>query len=232
MPIDSMKKNSWPFYFVLVVLGMVVLCFSFVDICPLIEIVLPSLRINKSTIISFIISLGAWGPLGSIGLMIIHSFVPFPAEFLTISNGMVFGPFWGVVITWIGAMIGAYASFGLTRLYGRPFVARRVNSAQLEKLDRWVQHQGAISLLLSRFIPLISFNLVNYGAGMTKISWWTFSWTTGIGILPITIIMVSMGNNYNVLPWWTWLILLITIIGITYALSSLRKRNRKNNDRL
>ena len=102
-----------------------------------------------------------------------HSFVPFPAEFLTIANGMVFGPFWGVVITWSGAMLGAYASFGLTRLYGRPFVAKKVNSSKLKKLDLWVQQQGAISLLLSRFIPLISFNLINYGAGLTKISWWT-----------------------------------------------------------
>jgi uncharacterized membrane protein YdjX (TVP38/TMEM64 family) len=161
------------------------------------------------------------------GLMIIHSFVPFPAEFLTIANGMVFGPFWGVVITWIGAMLGAFASFGLTKMYGRPFVAKKVSSSQLEKIDLWVQHLGSLSLLLSRFIPLISFNLVNYGAGMTKISWWTFVWTTGIGILPMTVIMVSMGNNFNALPWWTWLILLIAIIGITYVFSSLRKKNRR-----
>jgi uncharacterized membrane protein YdjX (TVP38/TMEM64 family) len=222
-----MKKNHWPLYALLGVLGVVALCFSFVNICPLIELILPSLKINKTTIIDLIRSLGAWGPLGSMGLMIIHSFVPFPAEFLTIANGMVFGPFWGVVITWIGAMLGAFASFGLTKMYGRPFVAKKVSSSQLEKIDLWVQHLGSLSLLLSRFIPLISFNLVNYGAGMTKISWWTFVWTTGIGILPMTVIMVSMGNNFNALPWWTWLILLIAIIGITYVFSSLRKKNRR-----
>lgn len=202
---------------------MAIFCFSFVDICPLVEIILPSLKINKTTIINFIRSLGPLGPLGAIGLMILHSFVPFPAEFLTIANGMVFGPFWGVVITWVGAMLGAYASFGLTRLYGRPFVERKVNSSQLDKLDRWIQHQGAMTLLLSRFIPLISFNLINYGAGMTKTSWWTFTWTTGIGILPMTIAMVIMGHNFNILPWWAWLILLIAIIGTMYGVSSLRK---------
>jgi uncharacterized membrane protein YdjX (TVP38/TMEM64 family) len=218
-----MKIKHWPLFALLCVLGMAALCFSFVDICPLIEIILPSLKINKTTIVNFIRSLGPLGPLGAIGLMILHSFVPFPAEFLTIANGMVFGPFWGIVITWVGAMLGAYASFGLTRLYGRPFVARKVNSSQLEKLDRWIQHQGAMTLLLSRFIPLISFNLINYGAGMTKTSWWTFTWTTGIGILPITIVMVTMGHNFNILPWWAWLILLIAIIGTMYGISSLRK---------
>ena len=225
MPIDNKKKIKWVFYALLAVLAMAILCFSFVNICPLIEIVLPSLKINKTTIINFILSLGPWGPLASIGLMIMHSFVPFPAEFLTIANGMVFGPFWGVVITWSGAMLGAYASFGLTRMYGRPFVSRNVNPSKLEKLDDWVQQQGTISLLLSRFLPLISFNLINYGAGMTKISWWTFTWTTGIGILPITIIMVTMGNNINMFPWWGWLIVMTAIIGVTYGIGSLRKKH-------
>lgn len=211
----------------LVVLGVAVLCFSFVDICPLIETVLPALKINKTTIIDFIRSLGAWGPLGSIALMILHSFIPFPAELLTIANGMVFGSVWGVVFTWVGAMLGAYASFGLTRIFGRPFVARNLNPAQLEKLDQWVQNQGTVSLLLSRLIPLISFNLVNYGAGMTKISWWTFSWTTGIGILPMTIIMVTMMNNFKIIPWWTWLVLLLAIIGMAYGMSSLGRQKQK-----
>ena len=222
---DKTKKSNWLLYALLAVLGLAALCFSFVNICPLIQLVLPALKINKTTIINFMRSLGAWGPLGSIGLMTMHSFVPFPAEFLSIANGMVFGSFWGVVITWVGAMLGAYASFGLTRVYGRPFVARSVNSDQLKKLDDWVQHQGAVSLLLARFIPLISFNLINYGAGMTKISWWTFTWTTGIGILPITIIMVTMGNNFNILPWWAWLMVIIIIIGITYGISLLNKKN-------
>lgn len=227
MPIDSMKRNQWPLYAFLGVLGAAILCFSFVDICPLIELILPAIKINKTTIIDLIRSLGAWGPLGAIGLMIIHSFVPFPAEFLTFANGMVFGPFWGVAVTWMGAMLGAFASFGLTKMYGRPFVAKRVNSSQLDKIDLWVQHQGSLSLLLSRFIPLISFNLVNYGAGMTKISWWTFAWTTGIGILPMTVIMVSMGYNFHALPRWSWLILTIAVIGIIYAISSLRKKNQR-----
>lgn len=224
-----MKKNHWSLYALLAVLGGIALCFSFIYTYPLIEIALPSLKTNQTTIINFIRSLGALGPLGSIGLMILHSFVPFPAEFLTFANGMVFGYFWGVVITWIGAMLAAYVSFGMSRLYGRPFVSRKVNSSQLEKLDRWIQHKGATSLLLSRFIPLISFNLINYGAGLTNISWWTFTWTTGIGILPMTIIMVIMGNNFNVLPWWIWLILLIAIVGTTYGISSLRKKTHKNN---
>jgi len=220
---DNTKRSNWLLYLLLAVLGLAALCFSFVNICPLIERVLPALKINKTTTVDIIRSLGAWGPLGSIGLMILHSFVPFPAEFLTIANGMVFGSFGGIIITWVGAMLGAHASFGLTRIYGRPFVSRNVNSNQLKKLDNWVRHQGTMSLLIGRLIPLISFNLINYGAGLTTISWWTFTWTTGIGILPITIIMVIMGDNFKVLPWWVWFILLIVIIGVAHGIRSFNK---------
>ena len=42
---------------------------------------------------------------------------------------------------------------------------------------------------------MISFNLINYAAGLTRISWWTFTWATGLGILPLTTLMVVMGDR-------------------------------------
>jgi uncharacterized membrane protein YdjX (TVP38/TMEM64 family) len=231
MPKGRLKKTRWALYLLLVLLGAATLCFSIVDICPLLEFFLPITELSRGSVTDFIRSLGAWGPAASIGLMIVHSFVPFPAEFLTIANGMLFGPFWGVLITWTGAMLGAYASFGLTRAYGRPFVADRVSHKQLEKLDRWVEVQGAPSLLLSRLIPLISFNLINYGAGMTRISWWTFTWTTGLGILPITLFMVVMGDSFDILPWWAWLLVLLAFVGAVSLMTSLHGKHRRKHPR-
>jgi uncharacterized membrane protein YdjX (TVP38/TMEM64 family) len=141
--------------------------------------------------------------------MVIHSFVPFPAELLAIANGMVFGAFWGTMITWVGAMSGAFLAFGLTRNFGRPFVRKMVPKKKLQMVDRWVARHGVETLFFSRFMPVISFNLINYGAGLTKISWGTFAWTTGVGILPMTILMVVMGDQIHVLPWSVWILLLL-----------------------
>ncbi len=52
-------------------------------------------------------SWGAWGALASIGLMILHSFVPYPAEVIAIANGMAYGTIWGTDVTWTGAMLVA-----------------------------------------------------------------------------------------------------------------------------
>jgi membrane protein DedA with SNARE-associated domain len=71
-------------------------------------------------------SAGPWAVVVSIGLMILHSFVPFPSEFITVTNGLVFGFAKGIVVTWVGAMAGAVMAFGLARYLGRPFVMRRL----------------------------------------------------------------------------------------------------------
>jgi uncharacterized membrane protein YdjX (TVP38/TMEM64 family) len=160
-----------------------------------------------------ILSWGHWGILASIGLMVLHSFVPFPAELVALANGMLYGPLWGTVITWIGAMLGAFLAFGLSRAFGRPFIEAIVARRHWQTLDDWTGQHAAQMVFLARFLPVISFNLVNYAAGLTKISWWTFAWTTGLGILPVTVLMAAMGDQVGKMPWHWWLALL-AVVGI------------------
>jgi uncharacterized membrane protein YdjX (TVP38/TMEM64 family) len=169
---------------------------------------LPGFELSASAIEELIASWGMWAVAGSIMLMVLHSFVPFPAELVAMANGMLFGPVWGTLITWTGAMLGAYLAFGLARWLGRPFVRQVVAPRHQDAIDRWALRQGGGALFLSRFIPVISFNLINYAAGLTAISWWTFTWATGLGILPLTFLMVLMGDRlWSGEPGpWLWLL--------------------------
>lgn len=155
---------------------------------------------------------GAWGVVASIGLMVMHSFVFFPAEIIAFANGMIYGVFWGTLITWTGAMLGASVAFGLVRRLGRPFAERMVAERHWEVLDDWAERNGWQVVLVARFIPVIAFNLINYAAGLTRLSWWQFLWTTGVGILPLTTLMVAMGDNIDMLGWELWLALVIAVI--------------------
>jgi uncharacterized membrane protein YdjX (TVP38/TMEM64 family) len=169
-------------------------------------------------------SWGMWGVLTSIGLMVLHSFVPFPAEFLALANGMLYGPVWGTVITWIGAMLGASLAFALAKALGRPFVAGMVEKRKWHQLDEWSGTQGAYVILTLRLIPVIAFNLINYAAGLTRMSWWTFLWTTGVGILPLTVVMVVMGDSLDRIPWHLWLVLLLAVAVTWILVVRLRRR--------
>jgi uncharacterized membrane protein YdjX (TVP38/TMEM64 family) len=129
----------------------------------------------------------AWGMMAvvvSIALMIIHGVAPFPAEVVVMANCMVFGPYWGFAVSWVGAMLAAIVAFGLSRRLGRPFLRRLLPARNYAKVNQWAGRQGTPTLILCRLIPLVSFNAVNYGAGLMSISWWTFIWTTAIGIVP------------------------------------------------
>jgi uncharacterized membrane protein YdjX (TVP38/TMEM64 family) len=183
---------------------------------------------GANTIEGMVAQIRSWGPwaaLGSIVLMVAHSFIPFPAEIITIANGMVFGPLWGSVITWVGAMLGALSTFGLVRLLGRPFVHRMLSENQLDRLSAWSATRGGLALLIGRLIPVIAFNLLNYGAALTEISWWTFTWATGLGILPLTILLNVFGDSILAMKSWNWVWLLVGALAVVvWALARRRSR--------
>lgn len=173
-------------------------------------------------------SWGAFAVVGSLLLMVAHSFVPFPAEFVAIANGMLFGLVMGTAITWAGAMLGAVLSFALARWLGRPFVQAVLSKRHSAAIDEWTQKQGAAVLLFSRFLPVVSFNLINYAAGLTPVSWWTFLWTTGVGIAPLTLLMVLAGEQMISGSWKVALIAIAAGVAISLLACVIARRRSKN----
>jgi uncharacterized membrane protein YdjX (TVP38/TMEM64 family) len=158
---------------------------------------------------------GSWAPIAAMLLMVVHSFVPLPAEVIALGNGMIFGPALGIAVTWSGAMLGAILSYALARWLGQPFVRALLPEKGWRRIET-IPRQAAM-LLLVRLIPVISFNLVNYAAGLAGIGWWPFLWTTAVGILPLTILMVVVGHSMAGGPWWLWLIVLVACAALWLA---------------
>ena len=73
-------------------------------------------------------SLGFWGVLASIGLMISCALTVLPAEAGAIANGMVYGSFWGAALTWASALLGANIAFGIARSMGPRCVVKLAGS--------------------------------------------------------------------------------------------------------
>lgn len=149
-----------------------------------------------------------WSAVASIGLMVLHSFLPLPAEIIAVANGMMFGLVGGVLVTWVGAMLGATLSFAVARSFGRPALRWLVSDRRNRLIDKWEFRPN--SLLLARLIPIISFNLINYAAGLASVRWWPFIWTTALGILPLTVASVLLGD---MILQASWVVAGIIIIG-------------------
>ncbi|MEQ8964328.1 MAG: TVP38/TMEM64 family protein [Azospirillaceae bacterium] len=163
---------------------------------------------------------------GAVAAMVLHSFVPLPAEVIAMANGMVFGPLLGLVLTWVGAMAGAIVAFALARRLGRPFVARLVPERHWHRIDAWTAESSAGALLMARLVPVISFNLINYAAGLTGVPWRTFLWTTAIGILPVTAACVFLGERLLTAPVWVWLALAAAMAALWWGMHRWRARAR------
>jgi uncharacterized membrane protein YdjX (TVP38/TMEM64 family) len=190
-----------------------------------------AIGLSTEQVANTIRSWGAWAMVGSVLLMMAHSFVPLPAEIIAIANGMVFGLIVGTMLTWIGAMFGAILAFALARWLGRQFVEAILPSRYAAAIDEWTIEQGTPVLLVSRFLPVVSFNLINYAAGLTTVSWWTFLWTTGLGIAPLTFLMVFAGEQMLSDKRELTFILIAACVAIT-ALAYVIVRKRKPRKRV
>ncbi len=198
--------------FVLVFVGG--LCLAVFDLPITVEF-------SEDRLKNWVRSLDHWGGAGIVVLMVIHSFVPFPAEIVAFVAGEFYGIVWGTIYSWTGAMLGASLAFALSRYFGRAFVVNTLLSENSRrKLTKWSRTNTTTTLLAVRFIPVIAFNLINYAAGLTNITWWTFLWTTGIGILPLTILFVYLGEKMRgaTLSDWLYFVVGAAIVLLTIKL--------------
>ncbi len=146
----------------------------------------------------YIAGYGLFAPLISATLMIFQSVIaPLPAFLITIANGALFGFWWGMLLSWSSAMLGAALCFYIARFLGAKHVARIVSQPVVNKTDQFIQRYGNYAILIARLIPYIPFDVVSYAAGLTRIRFIGFWLATGIGQLPATAVYTYLGNRIS-----------------------------------
>lgn len=162
----------------------------------------------------YLLSFGPMAAVISALLMVFQSIIaPLPAFVITFANGLLFGSFWGAVLSWSSAMAGAILCFYLAKIMGRPIVEKMVTKKALNWWDQFFEKYGKYAVFIARLVPIVSFDLVSYAAGVTSISFWQFFWSTGLGQLPATILYSYLGQNAT-----STVKILFTIFSIVIAL--------------
>lgn len=140
---------------------------------------------------------------------------PLPAFLVTAANGMIFGEIWGVVISWIGALMGALTSFYIARLFGNVALEKIVRNRKTVEFVRHAEEKkGFYVILLARLLPFISFDLISYMAGLSGIRFWAFISATALGMLPATIIYTFMGSKIPVIEEHSPILITCTVVFI------------------
>ncbi len=144
----------------------------------------------------YILSFGAWAPIVSALLMILQALAaPLPAFVLAFANGLAFGAFWGGMLSLVSASLAAAVSFWIARLLGRGPVEALVGRSHLGAADRWFLRWGAYAILVARLVPIISFDIISYAAGLTRMGFWRFMLATAVGMSPATFLYAYLGGQ-------------------------------------
>ncbi len=128
-----------------------------------------------------------WAPIVFVAIYSVATALALPGSLLTIGGGAVFGFWWGAVLNTLGANIGANAAFLLSRALGREGI-ERLAGKRLQGLNRATEQHGFYGLFVLRLVPLVPFNALNFGSGLTAIRWRDYALATVIGILPGTLV--------------------------------------------
>lgn len=143
-------------------------------------------------IISWVEQLGWLAPVLFIIIYCLATIMFFPTMVITLAGGALFGPILGTLLNLLGATWGAACSFLITRYFSGNWLPQNKNGSVM-KLIRGVEQKGWMSVAILRLFPIVPFNLVNYGLGVTGIRFRTYLLTTFIFLIPPEIIYTYFG---------------------------------------
>lgn len=183
-------------------------------------------QVTPDHIRSYVLSFGALAPLIYI-LAYGQPLVPLPASIMTLSGGLIFGPFWGSLAAVTGATLRACSEFLIARLLGRDVVAQLLKG-KVASFEKKISDNGFKAVLLIRLIPNLPFDMQNYGLGFSRVKFGPYALATLLGILPGSFALVYLGHSLTDLrQLWKLVIGILLIVGLVFLQRRLAARNQK-----
>lgn len=138
---------------------------------------------------------GLWGPVLIVALMTVAVVAsPIPSAPIALAAGAAYGHLWGTVQVVTGAELGALIAFGLARILGHD-VLRKVFGASVDAGLLGSQTALTATVFASRLMPFVSFDMISYAAGLSRLQAWRFALATLAGIIPASFLLAHFGGE-------------------------------------
>ncbi|WP_347238874.1 TVP38/TMEM64 family protein [Cyanobium sp. FACHB-13342] len=135
-------------------------------------------------------------PLGAVAFVPLYALwvtLLLPGVWASMLAGALYGPWWGSLVVFVGACLGAEAAFLLGRTWLREWARRRLSALpKLQAVEQAVSREGLKLVLLTRLSPAFPFSLLNFAYGLSEVSWRDYSIGL-VAILPGTILFCGLG---------------------------------------
>jgi uncharacterized membrane protein YdjX (TVP38/TMEM64 family) len=162
--------------------------FLFFIVCAILLIRFTGIResLTADSLGRFLERVGFWAPFIYMIIYAAGVCLFLPGTLMTGLGAAIFGPYWGFVYVWVGAMAGAGLAFYIGRTLGREFAASLIGD-RLKKYDDAIERNGFATVLYLRLV-YFPFTPMNFGMGLTKVRFWDYLAGTGLGIIVGTFV--------------------------------------------
>ncbi|WP_181919195.1 TVP38/TMEM64 family protein [Alkalilimnicola ehrlichii] len=138
-------------------------------------------------------AMGAWAPSVFLLVYIVATIIWLPGPVLTMTGGMLFGPWWGTLYSLIGATVGGVLAFMIARYLARDWFERSIGP-RLRPVKRGVDDEGWRFVLVARVTPVVPYAALNYGLGLTRIKLLPYTVASAVGMVPATWAYSYLGD--------------------------------------
>jgi len=162
---------------------------------PLRHAISDALSGDTSALRSDLKGLGAGGVVLVLALAVSHAVIFYPAEILNAAVGFVYGVWFGFPLMMVGWIANGVLCHQIGRHAARPALMRMFGPGRFQRYESIVERGGVTLLLACRMVPVVPFSLFSYVAGSARVPLWTFTWTTLVGYVPLTLLFVYLGSR-------------------------------------
>lgn len=167
----------------------------------------------------------AFGPLAPVAFVALQAaqvvVAPVPGQVLAFVSGYLFGMLPGAAYSLLGAAIGSYVAFRLSRRFGRTYVERVVTAETLTRFDALTADRGLAVLFFVFLVPGLPDDVVCFAAGLSDLSVREMVVVSVLGRLPGYLVLTAAGAGLAAerLQWTALLLaaaLALTVLGYVY----------------
>lgn len=136
-------------------------------------------------------------PLIFIGFYILSVCLVIPdSTILSLLGGLIFPLPLAIFYTVLSETVGATLFFSIFQnVFGKTIIQKE--RPFINRLRKGFRHHSESYLLFLRLSHIVPFWLTNFSAAYFRVPFWTFVWTTFVGVIPLSYILSDAGHSLS-----------------------------------
>lgn len=150
---------------------------------------------SREALTAYIGQFGWAGPVVFMAFQAVQVVIPIlPGGVSCLAGVLIFGPWLGFVLNYVGISLGSFVAFAMARNWGKPLLNKLFSKKLHEKYERWTHESRRFDRLfaLAIFLPGLPDDFLCFLAGTTGMSWKKFALIT-VTCRPLMIFAYSLG---------------------------------------